>query len=74
MLFLNKMAAPKDPIVVSEEAYAVQVRSRTGLDAEAVLAALAGGQMWAGFGIAVGKLACLHVCMQWGGVGDDQPS
>ncbi len=26
MLFLNKMAAPKDAIVVSEEAYAVQVR------------------------------------------------
>ena len=43
VFFLNKMAAPKDPIVVSEEAYAVQVRSRTGLDADAVMAALAGG-------------------------------
>lgn len=36
------MAAPKDPIVVSEEAYAVQFFSRTGLDTEAVMAAVAG--------------------------------
>lgn len=45
VFFLNKMAAPKDPIVVSEEAYAVQVRSRTGLDADAVMASLAGGRI-----------------------------
>lgn len=36
------MAAPKDPIVVSEEAYAVQFFSRTGLDTEAAMAAVAG--------------------------------
>lgn len=43
MFFLTKLEALKDPVVVSEEAYAVQLRSRTGIDAEAVKAALAGG-------------------------------
>ena len=43
IFFLSHMEAPKDPVVVSEEAYALQHWSRSGINLEAVADALADG-------------------------------
>lgn len=52
VFFLSVMEAPKDPVVVSEEAYALQHRSRSGINPAELASALAGA-----------SCVCATVCM-----------